>query len=90
MDKDDGVRRRYAVGISLVEKGGALRLVFDDLELKSASPAEWQERCFFTFLDVDREKALRYDLGQDTYASIGDTLLARLLAIYALVEEPIE
>jgi hypothetical protein len=90
LDKDDGIRQRYAVGISLVEKGGMLRLVFDDLELTRASPAEWRERCFFTFLDVDREKALRYELGQEAYASIGDAVLARLLAIYSLVEEPTE
>lgn len=85
MDQDNGARHGYAVGISMqTTDSGSLRLVLDDLELDSQSPVTWKRWSFFTFIDLPADQAMRHGLTQREYASIGEAVLARLLALRSL------
>lgn len=87
MEKDDGARQGLALGISLARKpGGVLRLVLDDLKLRSGSPVEWRKRSFFTYIDIDEELAADFKLDKEQYRAIGELVLARLLALNELGE----
>jgi hypothetical protein len=82
---DDGVRRGYGVGIFLAEREkGILRLVLDDLEPKGGLRPEWSQWAFFTFIDLPEAKATEHQLTEREYAAIGETVLARLLALRSL------
>lgn len=82
MERDDGVRQGYALGISLARKpGGVLRLVLDDLKLKGSLPTEWRRRSFFTYIDIDEVLATSFRLSQGQYRAIGELVVARLLAL---------
>lgn len=85
MNQDNGARHGYAVGISIeTTDSGSLRLVLDDLELDSQSPVTWKHWSFFTFIDIPEDQAMRHDLTQREYASIGEAVVARLLAFRSL------
>jgi hypothetical protein len=85
MDLDDGVRQGYAVGVSLGKSTkDTVRLIFDDLELASEPLATWRQWSFFTFIDLSRERVEEHRLTQREYASIGEAILARLIALQSL------
>jgi hypothetical protein len=84
-NKDDGVRQRFAVGISIDDRReGVMRLILDDLVRKEETPSEWRRWAFFTFIDVSQEKAAEHQLTEKEYAAIGEMVLARLLALRSL------
>lgn len=89
MDLDDGLRRGYAVGISFGNTvGDRLRLILDDLEFVADAPPTWEQWAFFTFIDLPLDRATENRLSERELASIGEAVLARLLAFKSL--EPTE
>jgi hypothetical protein len=86
--ENDGRRGRFGVNVTLdLSEEGRLRLILDDVEARDEAGSQWRKRCLYTFLDVDKQSALEYRLDRELYAGIGDTLLARLLALYDLGED---
>jgi hypothetical protein len=81
-------RGRFGVNVSVdVSAEERLRLVFDDVAALDETGARWRKTCFFTFIDVDKQAALKYQFDRDACAAIGGAVLARLLALYSLGEE---
>ena len=88
MNNDNDIHKSYAVGISLKKKGTkTLQLVFDDLELAAGPPAVWRHWAFFTSMDIPSDRAKEFRLTQREYASIGEAVLARLIALQ-FMEKP--
>jgi hypothetical protein len=81
-ERDDGVRGRTGVVVSLVDvPDGRVRLVFDDVErAESSDPRRWDHEFFFTRTELDREAALKVEVSQAELAKIGFAVLARLAA----------
>lgn len=88
MSHDKEMNKGYAVAITLKKKGTeTLQLVFDDLELSAGPPAAWRHWAFFTSMDIPKDRAQEFRLTQREYASIGEAVLARLMALQSL-EDP--
>jgi hypothetical protein len=78
--------KRYAVVTYMNEgKSGTLRLTLDDAEAEGEEPEYWGKRGLFTFIDIEEEKARSFQLGPEVYAAIGGAVVARLLALDAVL-----
>ena len=63
-------------------KPGHLRLTFDDVKkVEGQTPNEWRKKVLFTHIDFPIDKTLELGLTQETYATIGENLVVRLLAL---------
>lgn len=84
MELDDRKRGKTAVGVSLRETdAGELRISFDDLErAEGTGLPEWKMWSFYTHFDLSKDQVLGHALTDDEYARIGQTLMARLAALW--------
>ncbi|HSL85138.1 MAG TPA: hypothetical protein VLF66_20380 [Thermoanaerobaculia bacterium] len=84
MELDDRKRGKTAVGVSLRETDdGQLRISFDDLErAQSTDLPEWRMWSFYTHFDLPKDQVLEHGLTDEQYARIGQTLMARLAALW--------
>ena len=77
----------YAVCVYLVDSSeGHLRIVLDDVQKKASSAAEWIHFSFFTEMSADRECALAHSMSDQDYLALGQTVMARLVALRKLDE----
>lgn len=84
MELDDRKRGQTAVGVSLRETAdGKLRISFDDLERANGTELpEWRMRSFYTHFELPKEQVVGHGFTDEEYARIGQTLMARLAAIW--------
>lgn len=84
MEVDDRVRSKSGVVVCLREMGdGTSRLFFDDVKANGGTnPLSWSYECFFTFTPPWPNAELdAMSLSADQFQSIGEAVVARLLAI---------
>jgi hypothetical protein len=62
-------------------EGGRIRLTLDDLQSTEDDQHAWEKRCLFTYFDMSEMGARTFQLDHTEYASIGEAILARLLAL---------
>jgi hypothetical protein len=88
MEADD--RRRPPVGlvVSLLElDDGTTRIILDDV--RSANPqrdTSWQFDCFYTHKRLDSKRLEEMALPGGEYQGLGESILARLLALNGRVK----
>ncbi len=83
METDDGVRSGVGVIASLrTAANGLTHLVFDDATSDTPSkPTSWKPQALFTWNSYDSEKLREMKLTEKEYATIGENLVMRLLAL---------
>lgn len=84
MGLDDGKRGKTAVGVSIRETDtGELRISFDDLKrAEDTKLPNWRMWSFYTHFDLSKDEVLGHALTDEEYARIGQTVLARLAALW--------
>jgi hypothetical protein len=84
MELDDGKRGKAAVGVSIREvDAGNLRISFDDLlRTDDTKLPEWKMYSFYTHFDLSKAAVFDHALTDEEYARIGQTLMARLAALW--------
>ena len=87
-DADDGERSQVGVVICLRNVGnGISKLVFDDVESDSPiNSKSWSFNVFYTWREYREEDLNQMRLSDDDYKMIGQSIIARLVALNALVK----
>jgi hypothetical protein len=83
MEKDDGVRSDFGL-IACLRKmnDGTTKLILDDVRAKTdKNPISWKFENMFTFNRYNSDKLERLDISEKEFASIGENLVIRLLAL---------
>lgn len=88
MDTDDGQRPRMGVVVTLLDIGdGRIRLIMDDVSSDDLRrETSWKHEWFFTRMQFDSEATDEMRLSADTYRAIGESVMARLLALNGRVK----
>jgi hypothetical protein len=88
METDDGVRSSIGVVATLVDAGdGTSRLILDDVaSAGKVGVADWKHVRLFTRIQFGSCEADEMRLPADTYKAIGESVMARLLALNARIK----
>lgn len=84
--RDDSVRQKFAVGVSLDSQRDTIRILFDDLISMPGSATEWRKWAFYTVIDLPEKDFMDHQLNEEQYAAVGKMLLARLAALRFVME----
>jgi hypothetical protein len=83
VENDDQKRPLRGVVVSLLDMGdGTSRLIMDDVTSDSpARETSWEYDCFYTHKRLDSKAVDKKALPNTEYQGIGESLMARLLAL---------
>ena len=83
MDADDGTRPRLGVVVTLLDLGdGTSRLIMDDVSSDYLRrETSWKHEWFFTRMKFSSKDMDEMSLSAEDYRAIGESIMARLLAL---------
>lgn len=90
MDKDEGIRGRYAAAFSLLPgRDGKFRVFLDLLKLRSQHDyeREWGHELFVTIATVEREKLIQSQFSPEELQRIGSLVISELAVMHRMENE---